>query len=303
MLTAVSLTKGGIPRSIPSFYRRRIRQGDDTVVKIFLVSSLALSSLSWQRRFALLLFRESIQTLMQRRCGEDESKPLAKYASVLRLIPMDGTFNQLAPLDRMKCHRGCATSVDLKSATDRWPLLLLFKVMCALKSRHLYHLLQVSLLATTLLDRCLHYHITSLCGVKFTNYAILGFHISSRHILSRRCGRHALRKWIPPEVISGVIQYLRDFMDPKDIVLPPNELYRSWMDQYLIYLKWYSQVVLDPYVTIDQITSDPSIYIRTWYMPEVDLSTFRYGIMFRVIDVVGCLLNSGINFFPLNQTP
>lgn len=165
-----------------------------------------------------------------------------------------------------------------------------------------------------------------------------GFRASSRPILSRRHGRRALRyeilllygrlpyelllacvfrKWIPPEVIGGVIQYLRDFMVPKDIVLPPNEvfpyegmrdfneysLYRSWMDQYLIYLKWYCQVVLDPCVTIDQITSDPPIYIRTWYMPEVDLSTFRYGIMFRVIDVVGCLLNSGIKFFPLNQTP
>lgn len=56
-------------------------------------------------------------------------------ASVLRLIPMDGTFDQLAPLDRMKHHRGYAASVDLKSATDRWPLLLLFKVMCALFDR------------------------------------------------------------------------------------------------------------------------------------------------------------------------
>ncbi|KAI5638706.1 hypothetical protein M9H77_00437 [Catharanthus roseus] len=316
MSTPVSLTRGGIPRIIPSFHRRRIRQGDDTVVKIYLsfFSCSKLIELAAKRLLA----------------------PVHDWlASVLRLIPMDGTFDQLAPLDRMKHHRGYAASVDLKSATDRWPLLLLFKVMCALRSRRLYHLSQVSLLATTLLGRCLHYHITSLCGVKFTDYAILGddlvifdravaekiagfgFRASSRPILSRRHGRRALRKWIPPEVIGGVIQYLRDFMVPKDIVLPPNEvfpyegmrdfneysLYRSWMDQYLIYLKWYCQVVLDPCVTIDQITSDPPIYIRTWYMPEVDLSTFRYGIMFRVIDVVGCLLNSGIKFFPLNQTP
>ncbi|KAI5669095.1 hypothetical protein M9H77_18948 [Catharanthus roseus] len=129
-----------------------------------------------------------------------------------------------------------------------------------------------------------------------------GFRASSRPILYRRHGRRALRYEIL--LLYGclpVIQYLRDFMVPKDIVLPPNEVfpYKSMRDfnEYSLYL------FLDPCVTIDQITSNPPIYIQTWYMPEVDLSTFRYGIMFRVIDMVGCLPNSGIKFFPLNQTP
>lgn len=37
---------------------------------------------------------------------------------VLRLLPMDGTFNQTAPLDRLVGAKHIY-SVDLKSATDR----------------------------------------------------------------------------------------------------------------------------------------------------------------------------------------
>lgn len=40
---------------------------------------------------------------------------------------MDGTFHQTAPLDRLKGSMSCH-SVDLSSATDRFPLLMLFEV-------------------------------------------------------------------------------------------------------------------------------------------------------------------------------
>ncbi|XLT31061.1 hypothetical protein HN873_062353 [Arachis hypogaea] len=53
---------------------------------------------------------------------------------VLRRIPMDGTFaftklrwNQHKPLDRLVGNQTCY-SFDLKSATDRWPVLFLFEV-------------------------------------------------------------------------------------------------------------------------------------------------------------------------------
>ncbi|XLT13593.1 hypothetical protein HN51_059283, partial [Arachis hypogaea] len=52
---------------------------------------------------------------------------------VLRRIPMDGTFaftklrwNQHKPLDRLVGNQTCY-SFDLKSATDRWPVLFLFE--------------------------------------------------------------------------------------------------------------------------------------------------------------------------------
>ena len=41
--------------------------------------------------------------------------------SVLRHLPMDGTFNQTLPLSRLVGEKHCF-SFDLKSATDRWPL-------------------------------------------------------------------------------------------------------------------------------------------------------------------------------------
>ncbi|KAK4547808.1 hypothetical protein RGQ29_032505 [Quercus rubra] len=46
------------------------------------------------------------------------------------MLPMDGTFNQEGPLDRLEGERH-VFSYDLKNATDRWPLLLLFEVMSA----------------------------------------------------------------------------------------------------------------------------------------------------------------------------
>jgi hypothetical protein len=55
-------------------------------------------------------------------------------ASVLKRIPMDGTFNQVAPLDRLIGNNHCY-SFDLKSATDRWPLVFLFEVMQCLFDR------------------------------------------------------------------------------------------------------------------------------------------------------------------------
>jgi len=53
---------------------------------------------------------------------------------VLARIPMDGTFHQTTPLDRLV---GSSTSYsfDLKSATNRWPLYFLFEVFQAFFDR------------------------------------------------------------------------------------------------------------------------------------------------------------------------
>lgn len=52
--------------------------------------------------------------------------PLHKYLfSILRKIPMDGTFNQLAPIHRLlKRERKGLYSLDLSAATDRLPVRL-----------------------------------------------------------------------------------------------------------------------------------------------------------------------------------
>lgn len=45
------------------------------------------------------------------------------FMKALSTLPMDGTFNQLSPLDRL-VGESRVYSYDLKSATDRWPLYL-----------------------------------------------------------------------------------------------------------------------------------------------------------------------------------
>ena len=59
-------------------------------------------------------------------------------AQVLRRIPEDedGTFHQTRSLDRLVgVGESESCSFDLKSATDRWPLVLLFELMQALFER------------------------------------------------------------------------------------------------------------------------------------------------------------------------
>ena len=51
--------------------------------------------------------------------------------AVLRKLPTDGTFKRHPyPIGQTCCH-----CFDLKSATDRWPLCLMFEVMCHLFDR------------------------------------------------------------------------------------------------------------------------------------------------------------------------
>lgn len=55
-------------------------------------------------------------------------------AQVLRSLPMDGTYNQTAPLIRLKGSR-VNYCFDLTAATDRWPLVFMFEVFCYLFDR------------------------------------------------------------------------------------------------------------------------------------------------------------------------
>ena len=68
-------------------------------------------------------------------------------ASVLKRIPQDGTFDQLAPLVRLKGQKK-TFCYDLSAATDRWPLLLLFEVFQVLFDRSFASSVVNSALAT-----------------------------------------------------------------------------------------------------------------------------------------------------------
>ena len=97
-------------------------------------------------------------------------------ASVLRRIPMDGTFNQTKPLERLigKTHR---YSYDLKSATDRWPLCFMFELFQVLFDRSFASFTVNSCLATNL------FYVpfvkqTKHAWISFTAGQPLGYHSS-----------------------------------------------------------------------------------------------------------------------------
>lgn len=101
------------------------------------------------------------------------------------------------------------------------------------------------------------------------------------------------------QVLGRVIDRLRERFVPNDPITPPDaafpypgmrdflewSLYQGWMRQYLKYPHRYCAVALDPAVSLEAFI-DPPVYCQTWYTPKVDLSTFRFGVMFQVYDWV-----------------
>lgn len=109
-------------------------------------------------------------------------KPIHDWLmSVLKMIPMDGTFQQERPLDRLVGERH-VFSFDLKSATDRWPLLLLFEVpfvkkltnVCFVAGQPLGYYSSWPLFALS--HHILVWHCAEQVhpGLRFDKYAVLG---------------------------------------------------------------------------------------------------------------------------------
>jgi hypothetical protein len=101
------------------------------------------------------------------------------------------------------------------------------------------------------------------------------------------------KRWICPTVIGRLWWYFFERFAPKDLIpVPENDfvpdepdlevtLYQGWMRQYLSYLKWYAECLLNQ-GSLDVFLDAPS-YTHTWYrQPDKDLS---YGIMFRMYDL------------------
>lgn len=107
-------------------------------------------------------------------------------ASVLSSIPMDGTFNQTAPLDRLRGIDGTVYSLDLKSATDRWPLLLLFELVQCLFDRSFASSVVNSTLGTNVFDIAFvrkHRNICFVTGQPLGYYSSWPLFALSHHVL------------------------------------------------------------------------------------------------------------------------
>lgn len=103
---------------------------------------------------------------------------------------MDGTFEQSRPLDRLVGSRICY-SFDLKSATDRWPLLFLFEVMQFLFDRSFASSLVNSTLAWNIFDKTFvkrkFYQIAFVAGQPLGSHASWPLFALSHHLLIWYC--------------------------------------------------------------------------------------------------------------------
>lgn len=83
------------------------------------------------------------------------------FSTLLRKLPTDGTFDQTAPLVRLKGSRE-VFSYDLSAATDRWPLLILFEIFQFLFDRSF-----ASALTLPLPPTFSWFHLLNASGLRF----------------------------------------------------------------------------------------------------------------------------------------
>lgn len=109
---------------------------------------------------------------------------------VLVGIPMDGTFHQEQPLDRLVGEQVCY-SFDLKSATDRWPLIFLFEVFQYLFDRSFASAVVNSALACNIFEvpfvRKRHSSVTFTAGQPLGYYSSWPLFALTHHVLVWWC--------------------------------------------------------------------------------------------------------------------
>lgn len=135
-------------------------------------------------------------------------------------------------------------------------------------------------------------------GIRVKRLLIMRTHSLLRCVSLELCLATVLGHPIQPEVIGRLVYIMLEFFTPNDPILPPervfphpgmmdfNEysLYRGWMEQYLVYLRWKSLLYLKPAIVLDDLLEVP-IFIRTWFRPSYNEEEFKFGIMFRMYDI------------------
>ena len=97
-------------------------------------------------------------------------------------------------------------------------------------------------------------------------------------------------------LVDKVLSQLR----PKDLRVTPAELFvtekvsdfqeystlRGWVQQWLRYCHWYYSVAMDPQVKLDDLFDGP-VYTSSWRATKRDESLVRFGLLWRLYDLVG----------------
>ncbi|OMP11007.1 RNA-dependent RNA polymerase, mitoviral [Corchorus olitorius] len=148
------------------------------------------------------------------------------FSEILKRIPQDGTFNQTAPLPWLVGSQECF-SYDLTTATDRWPLLVLFEVFHCLFDRSFASSMVNSALATNVfLVPFVKRKWSEVCfvagqplGVRFKKYAVLGDDVVIAHAKVASVYKSVLQRLgvavsLPKSLISnsGCIEFAKKFM-------------------------------------------------------------------------------------------
>ncbi|KAL0292197.1 UNVERIFIED_CONTAM: putative mitochondrial protein [Sesamum radiatum] len=142
------------------------------------------------------------------------------FSEILKRIPQDGTFNQTAPLRWLVGSQECF-SYDLTTATDRWPLLVLFEVFQCLFDRSFASSMVNSALATNVFLVPFVKRKWSQCatGVRFKKYAVLGDDVVIADAKVASVYKSVLQRLgvavsLPKSLISnsGCIEFAKKFM-------------------------------------------------------------------------------------------
>ncbi|GLU24478.1 hypothetical protein SLE2022_406090 [Rubroshorea leprosula] len=200
-------------------------------------------------------------------CNQRLLTPIHSWlASLLKMLPTDGTFNQIAPLHRLK-GQSRTFCFDLTAATDRWPLLFLFEVFEVLFDRSFSSAVVNSALGTNL------FYVDFIpgasvdkqeCWVSFIAGQPLGYK-SSWPLFSLT--HHILVWWCAEQVYPG-ISFTCYCILGDDIVIADEKVARL-----------YAEVLEDLQVTISMskslISSSGAVEFAKRFMVEnvsVDLS-------------------------------
>ncbi|KAK1405959.1 hypothetical protein QVD17_42345 [Tagetes erecta] len=99
---------------------------------------------------------------------------------------------------------------------------------------------------------------------------------------------------LSPEAHGRLVRLLRAKLKPRELVLPPDELFETeesrdfleysllygWMRQCLNYLKWYHLTALSPWVNLEELFSGP-VVSHSWRMVAVDEDLWKLFIEVR----------------------
>lgn len=112
-----------------------------------------------------------------------------------------------------------------------------------------------------------------------------------------------------PYIHGYLVSHLIQKMKPRDLVLPQTGMFeqagmgdflewslvRCWVEDWLLWWKWYCVVALDPGVSVETLLEDAPVIPTHWLISRKDENLVRYGLTWKCYDMVG---NLGLNYQP-----